>query len=144
MSLSPCAGRSLYPAQTATIQSWPAKNQGDALDYSLYLAPFCCDQGETVTRLTVDVPDSTGLTLLWSALASDRATVGLQGGALGQQALTLTMETSTGRRYVRTVQIMVLPDSGSVDDVQASLSPPDGATIQPETLTLPDGRILTL
>lgn len=142
--MTPCASRSLYPAQIATIQNWPAKNQGDALDYSLYLAPFCCDQGETVTRLTVDVPDSTGLTLLWSALAPDRATIGLQGGTPGQQAITVTLETSTGRRYVRTVQIAVLADGGSVDGVRASLSPPDGAQVQPDTLTLPDGRILTL
>lgn len=142
--MTPCASRSLYPAQTATIQNWPAKNQGDALDYSLYLAPFCCDQGETVTRLTVDVPDNTGLTLLWSALTPDRATIGLQGGTVGQQAITLTLETSMGRRYVRTVQVAVLADSGSVDGMQASLTPPDGAAIQPNALTLPDGRILTL
>lgn len=142
--MTPCASRPLYPAQTATIQNWPAKNQGDALDYSLYLAPFRCDQDETVTRLTVDVPDSTGLTLLWSALAPDRATIGLQDGTVGQQAITLTLETSMGRRYVRIVQIAVLADGGSVDGVQASLTLPDGAAIQPDALTLPDGRILTL
>ena len=142
--MTPCATRSLYPAQMATIQGWPAKNRGDALDYSLYLAPFCCDQGETVIRLTVDVPDSTGLTLLWSALSPDRATIGLQGGTVGQQAVTLTLETSTGRRYVRTVQVTVLDDGGSVDGVRASLTPPAGAAVQPPNLTLPDGRILTL
>ena len=142
--MTPCATRSLYPAPAATVQGWPAKNKGDALDYSLYLAPFCCDQGETVIRLTVDVPDSTGLTLLWSSLSPDKATVGLQGGTVGQQAVTLTLETSTGRRYVRTVQVTVLDDGGSVDGVRASLAPPDGAAVHPPNLTLPDGRILTL
>ncbi|MCL1496274.1 hypothetical protein CO583_01955 [Parasaccharibacter sp. TMW2.1882] len=128
----------------ATIQGWPAKSRGDALDYSLYLAPFCCDQGETVIRLTVDVPESTGLTLLWSALSPDMATVGLQGGTAGQQAVTLTLETSMGRRYVRTVQVTVLDDGGSVDGVRSSLTPPDGGAVHPPNLTLPDGRILTL
>ncbi|MCX5616982.1 hypothetical protein NQF87_08380 [Bombella sp. TMW 2.2559] len=142
--MTPCSSRSLYPAQTATIQNWPAKNVGDALDYSLYLAPFCCDRGESVIRLTVDVQDGTGLTVLWSALGPDMATIGLQGGNVGQQAITITLETSTGRRYVRIVQITVLPDSGSIDGVRASLAPPDGAETQPAALMLDDGRLLTL
>lgn len=142
--MMPCSVRSLYPSKEAIIQGFPSKNRGDALDYSLYLSPFCCEPGEMVIRLTVDVPQETGLKLLWSALSSTLATIGLQGGTPGTQSIIMTLETSTGRRYVRTLRITVLDDAGSVDAVQASLPPPDHAAIQPDNLTLPDGRILTL
>ncbi|PHI93980.1 hypothetical protein BG621_08385 [Parasaccharibacter apium] len=148
--MMPCPARSLYPSNEATIQTFPRKNRGDALDYSLYLNPFLCDPDETVIRLIVDVPQNTGLTLLWAALSNALATIGLQGGTPGTQTITMTLETSAGRRYVRPLRIIVLDDAGSVDTVQASLSPPSGASLQPNLLTsnkyiltLTDGRFLT-
>ncbi|MCX5615353.1 phage fiber-tail adaptor protein [Bombella saccharophila] len=142
--MMPCSVRSLYPSKEAIIQGFPSKNRGDALDYSLYLSPFCCEPGEMVIRLTVDVPQETGLKLLWSALSNALATIGLQGGTPGTQSIIMTLETSTGRRYVRPLRIIVLDDAGSVDTVQASLSPPSGASLQPNLLTSNNNYILTL
>lgn len=143
--MTPSSSRTIYqsvvPAGTAR---WPSKYQGDALDFSLNMSAFCDSSDDTVTSLTVDSPEGSGLVILWSALSTTTATVALQGGEPGTHPITVTIETNSGRRYVREILLTVLADNGSLDTVAARLEPPSNAMTQPSILTLPDGRLLTL
>lgn len=133
--------QSIVPAGTA---HWPAKSQSDALDFSINISALCEFSDDTVTSFTIECPQESGLIILWSALSATTATVALQGGTPGTYSVTVTVETTTGRRYVRDIALTILADHGSLDTTAARLAPPSNATTQPNILTLPDGRILTL
>lgn len=139
-----CCSRVAYPSETVMEADWGTKNQGDALDYAVALDQFRCDRGEKITRMTVDVTSESGIDLLWTGITERLGIVALQGGNVGEWQITLTLETTMGRRYVRTMSITVLADNGSLDSTTQTPVPPDGAQTEPSNLTLPDGRILTI
>jgi hypothetical protein len=123
---TPSAARTLVlPAKAAAprgfIQApealrWPDKRQGDVLDYSVDLTNRL-DPGDTVasfiaavlpSEVTISETDTTGaIATVWLSLGSENL----------DHTVTLTANTTHGRRFVLPIALYVLPSAAITGDV---------------------------
>ncbi|MXV43894.1 hypothetical protein GS501_02355 [Saccharibacter sp. 17.LH.SD] len=139
---APDINRTVTPLATVGHLRWSDKAVGDVLDYAFdYSRLF---KWERVIECVVDVPNNSGLWVLWSGIFEPYVVMALGRGVPGRWTVTITLVASTGRRVVREVDLVIREDAGSLDNVETAFPPPAGAEVQPKELDMPDGRVLTL
>lgn len=102
------------------------------------------------------IPETTGLTVLWTAINTAIIAVALQGGNIGQHNITAIAVTSDGTLHPYRFSVVVRSSGVPLTNIPPALAPPASSLPQPACLltpnflstplylVVPDGRILTL